>query len=496
MGLWLAVSAGVTAYLRFGREVTEVMIWDVALPLRWPHVRTRMGERYIVQAREALASRDFGAGLLRLRAGVARSPENLRARAELARLYVAFRRPDLARDVFLDRLSNRSGDSAYLRTALQFLNDFHYDAELSRACDALLADARIPDRSVPAFYAATIAFHRGNYDRAEALLRDYRLLDAPEGVLLAAKLDEERGYPEIALSRLTALLNQGVAWDECYVQLTRVYRQLGRTDELERLAAQRLAANPLSYFARLEFILLHHERGNTDARDRDVGRYFAHFAEEQEALLALGDFAANAGWVALAARIEEHFRTRDWAAEPAVLMKAEAHLASGNYAAGLEVLQNQLRNQSPATARALPVFDSLQAIALFGLNRPDEAALHLDRLLAQPNLRAENLHAIAQRLVQLGKPAQAKTVLARAVALDPHNQAAVSGLVRLQAQSGDWDELAIHTRQLLAMRRPSRATLEFVYRRLGTDLAVMHPAQPALLQEIEAVLTIAPGALN
>lgn len=492
-GLLTATAAW--GWLRFRRGIESIAWSDVALPHRWATVRMKLGEHYLREARGHLERREFAPALAKYRAGLSRSPRHLSARLELAELYLAYRRPDLAKKLLLDRLEEFASDQAYLHRCLQFLFQFQADAELHAVCENLL---RLdPQAQIPAFYAASLALLRGDFDRAESLVREHRLDTATSGALLLARLDLERGFPELALARIERLLNEGVSDDECYALLMQIRRQLGQSRELELAATLRLAAFPFSHLPRIDFLHLQHERGDQTAFQREIDTYFAHFPEDQSALLALGDFAANKGLPELARRIENHFRTRDWLLEPAILMTAEAQLTAGNYSAGLAHLRAHLRDQASTAGRAAPVFDSLQALALFGLNRADEAQVHLERLLAQPNLRADNLQVIASRLLALGRAEHARTVLARAVALDPLNRTALTELIRLEAQLGHVQSLPAPTRRLLAMRRPSAAVLTAVRDRLGSDLQLFHADQSTLLAEIDRHLaSTAPATLS
>jgi Tfp pilus assembly protein PilF len=335
-----------------------------------------------------------------------------------------------------------------------------------------------------ALFAAKASFHRGDYDRAEDLLRRARLEMTAAGALLLAQSDLERGYPELALLRLEELAGHPDAPEDTYVVLGQVRRQLGQTDQLSRNAVQRLASNPLSHAPRLDFLQIHHERRDHTAFDQEVADYFALFNRDERALLALADFAAHAGRPDLAGRVQQHFSSQGWPVHASALLAAEAQLASGGFAAGLDALKIAASLDADAAKRLATVYDSLQAIALFGLNRADEARLHLEHLLSRPNLRAENLQLVARRLVALGQTEHARAVLTRAVSVDPLNQTALTELVRIEAKGRHFDTLAPHVRRLLQLRKPSPQALALAADALGSDLNLFHPDQRAVLREI------------
>lgn len=480
-GSLFAASAWV--FLRHVRGVSGVSYVDLLLPPRWPEVRRAIGDHYVAEGQAALRRGDYRAAFVQLRTGLARSPLHPRARLDLGALYLANRRPDLAQHLLLERPELFARDPEYLRATLQFLLDFHYDTELAKTCDELLA-LGTPDHALPAYFAARIAYLRGNYDRAESLLRQHKLAQLPEGILLLARIEAERGFPELALTSVEALVNQGAPLDECYPLLRDLRQKLGRAQEIERTATLRLAADPLSPLPRLDFLRLHHERADQTALKREIDSYLTHFGENQAALLALGDFAANAGLPDLSRLIRDRFLRQKWPPEPAELMLAEAHLAAGEYQQGLTVLEALARQPDANSRSAAPVLDSLRAIALFGLGRADEAQLHLDHLLGRANLRADNLQAVATRLIGLQKSPQARTILTRAVQIDPLNQAALTQLVELESAQGQLDTLPAHVRRLLTMRKPSAHALTQVASLLGSDLHLLHPEQASLLAAI------------
>ena len=482
---WLAGATAVWGYLRFSRGVVRASWTDTAWPGQWRQLRIAIGEHYLAEALAAVERKEFDLALHYYRTGLARAPGSAEGRLGLARLYVGYGRPDLAKQLLADNLAYFSRQTEYLRTSLDFLLQFQFDAELAQACEDLLQrDLARPERRLVTLFAATLAFHRGNYDRTEALLRREGLEDAAEGALLLARADLERGYAQLALLRLQDLIQRNLASDATYVLLAQARRQLGQLAELERNATLRLANAPLSHAPRLDFLFLHHEQRDEPALAREVSSYLQHFASDQNALLALADFAAQTGRPDLTREVQRAFAARNWPADTLTLLLAEGQIAAQRYADGLATLENAARIDPESAKRLSTVHDSLRAVALFGLNRPDEARLHLDHLLAQPNLRAENLRVVAQRLVALGRPAAARAVLLRATELDPLNQLSLTELVRLDATGRHFESLPTHARRLMAMRKPSRDVLSLAARAWSSDLNLLHPEQTKLLHEL------------
>lgn len=468
-------------YFAHAQHLSAVRYADVFTPNGWHRIKTAIGDRAIVNASAALKSGDLDAALRLYRIGLAKSPRNSEGRIALARLYVTLRRTDLARDLLLSGLPTLADNPVYLQFSLGFLLEFQFDSELRRVANQLLTHPSAGVRRRAAYHASALAFHRGDFDHSENLLVAHQLAHSPEGALLLARADFERGAPELALTRLTPALASQTTQTAALALALQIQERLDRAPEFARALALRLADDPLSSTPRLELLQQLHTHRRAPELARETESYLRLFARDPSALLALGDFAARTGQPTLAHRVQQIFAQNSWNPDEPSLLHAEACINAGVPAEGLEELERHAQKNHAPSAQFGPALDGLRTVALFALNRDDEARLQLEHLLAQPNLRAENLTAVATRLLAFGRAPAAQLALARAVTLDPRNQSALTALVRLEAEQHQLDSLAIHIPQLLATRRPSRDALAFVYRRVGSDLNLLHPAQAALL---------------
>src|SRR5262249_36845038 len=162
-------------------------------------------------------------------------------------------------------------------------------------------------------------------------------------------------------------------------------------------------------------------------------------------------------------------------------MVAEAHIVAGEYQPALDLIAGYARDYPEWTRQFAPVFSGLQAVALCGLGKRDEARLHLDHLLPQKNLRADNLVAVSNRLAALGAGDLALSALGRAVEADPLNQAALTSLIRAELDAGALAGLPAHLGRFVHTRQPSRELLSRAYATLGSDRYLLLPAQKELL---------------
>lgn len=487
-GLWLLLTLGAWLFVKYHRGFATANYVDLLWPGRWPQYRVSQGDFYISQSESLLQQGEYSLALHRLRIGVGKSPANPQGRILLAQAYLAQRRPDLAKQVLLDGLTYRPEDPAYLQTTLAFLLEFQEDTLLHEITRGLLTKpADSATRPMVAIFAATAAYHRGNYDEAEDLIERHQLHGSPDGGVLQARIAWERGFPELALLQLKEHLSRHPGHDEARALLADYYQSLGRTSEWESTLVERVASDPLAPAPRVACLQLHLRRGDQARLGRETEAFLQQFAADPAALLLLADFAANTGQPALARRAQQALAGRPENAAAALLV-AEAHLVAGDDQTTVELIAGYTKAHPEWADRFAAVFNGLQAVALSGLGRADEARLSLEHLLAGKNLRAENLVAVAGRLSDRGARELALSALARAVESDPLNQAALASLIRLELETGNLAHLPTHLNRFLRTRQPSREILARASAVLGSDRHLLLPAQKPLLASLQAAL--------
>lgn len=489
VALWFLVSFGAWLFVKYRRDFPTVNYVDLLWPGRWPQYRVKQGNFYISQSESLLRQGEYSLALHKLRVGVGKAPANPQGRTLLARVYLAYQRPDLAKEVLLAGLPYLPEDPAYLQTSLAFLLEFQEDEQLLEVTNRLLAGpANAAVRPLVATFAATAAYHRGNYDEAEVLIQRHQLDLSPEGEVLQARIAWERGFPELALLRLKEHLTRHPGHDAARALLAGYYHSLDRTSDWESALVERVAGDPLAAAPRVAYLQLHLRRGDQARLERETTAFLRQFAADPAALLLLADFAANNGQPALARRVQLALAGRPEHAGAVALMVAEAHLAAGDHQTALDLIAGYTRDYPEWAGQFAPVINGLQAVALCGLGRSDEARLSLDHLLAQKNLRAENLVAVAGRLVDHGARELALAALGRAVEADPLNQAALASLIRLELETGHLAHLPAHLERFLRTRQPARDILARASAELGSDRHLLLPAQKPLLASLQAAL--------
>lgn len=468
---YVGAAATLWVFLKYERGITAASFGDLLLPSRWAHHRHVVGEHYVALGQRELAAGDARRAFHSLTLGVARSPGNAAGRVILAQLLAAGGRPELAGRTLLAGLPYSAHDPVFLRSLFTFLLQQQEDDQVRLVARQLLADPGLPPEcsALAALAAATACYFRGNYDQADDLLNSHGLALTPDGRLLAIQIDWDRGYRDLALVQLRALADEFPAHEPIHVQLGQWLHETGRADEFRRLSVVRQLANPQNPGPRIDFLRALRDGGDTARFDREIDNLLRDFAGDERTLAALAEFAANAGDPALARRVYRHCRTAGLPWQAPAFLTIEALIVAHDYHGSLDLIRTLLDENPNWSGTYRSLLDSFQAIAHYGLGDPTSGRLYLTNFLNRPEVRAENLLAVAQRLAELGARTEARDTLARAVAADPLNQAALTRLVEIELDLNQMDALPAQLARLLAMRKPSPATLRAAQHKLGGD---------------------------
>lgn len=129
--LWL-VGLAVAAYLvattawfvTLSQRNTNYVTWQdcVLAPFRWEEIKRKRGDAYIAEGLVALENRKWSEAILRIRAGLTRSPDNWKGRRNLGMFYLAAGQRqqglDLLADGFTHRYQGRDAMAMFLSAAL------------------------------------------------------------------------------------------------------------------------------------------------------------------------------------------------------------------------------------------------------------------------------------------------------------------------------------------------------------------------------------------
>jgi len=485
-----------TALYFFFKEVQkfeEVRYVDMfLLPFTLDEHRAKVGDYQIEEATRKLEKGDFETSFTFLREGVQRSPTNLDGRYYLAEFFLnvpSIRDIERAIRILEDGVPYAIDDKRYLDRLMTVLFSNQMDEQIIEISERLLEQNPSPEVTrLLALSAAAAHLYQGDFDEADALVNRYDLDDHSDGVRLSARISWNRGAHRAAISKLENAIGEFPNDEPIYAQLSSFHRELGELDRARQYAVLRNIDAPLAVEPRIGLLYTLSESGQDERADREANAILRQFNKDESAMLDLGNYATDQGKTGLAREIYQYALEQDFNAGPFALLLIESSIVAGDYQDAIQFSEELLKDSPEWLDRHSSVFNSLRAVAYFGVGNENLADLYTDQVLQETNLRVDQLLAVSQRFRQLGGEPFARRVLKHAYAQNPRNQAALTQLIELEISTGNATELGSYLKSLLQMRRPSVEILEQAYDRLSSDRFIYTPDREELLIELETIL--------
>lgn len=491
---WFSLAGVMYFHFKYNKDFDDVSYTKMltVLPFGLEEHRVEMGNYHIDRGLEEIKQGNYRDALRLLRLGVARAPANLEGRRVLAEFYeIALKRQDIAVDQLLKGLEQGGiDDMDYLRQTLRVLLRYQLDEEIQTLADTYLPyepDLTDINRTL-AFGAANANYLRGNYDRADDYLISYKLLESLEGVLLSAQISWDRGNQIAAINKMEQSIRKFPNSEPLLMQLSRYHRELGQIDEARRYAILRNVSDPLSAAPRLELLYIYNKSGDTEREQRETQRMLKQFREDEAALQALANFAADTGNINLARRTYEEALDNEFGIDAFALLLIEAHLVNQDYEGALAFSEELIKEQPDWLSSRTAIFNSLRAVASYGVNRPDLGEIYLQTFLDEASNQPQTYLAVSRRFTNIDRHQQARKVLLVAYKNAPTNQKVLSELIRTELILGNTENLNRLLSRLLEMRRPQMELLVEAYQKLGSDRFIFTPDRESLLLQLSAIL--------
>lgn len=491
---WFSLAGALYFHFKYNKEFDEVSYVKMLtlFPFGLEEHRREMGDYHIEKGLDEIKEGDYRDGFRLLRLGVARSPGNLEGRRVLAEFYeIAIKRPEIAVSQLMEGLEEGGlEDLDYLKQTLRVLLRHQMDEEIQALADEHLPEEpELTDRNrVLAFGAANANYLRGNFDRAESYLINYGLIESLEGLLLSSQISWDRGDKIAAITKMESSLRKYPNSESLLLQLSRYNREMGNLDEARRYAILRNVSAPLSAAPRIELLYIHNKTGDTKSEKRETQRMLKQFRDDEQALQALANFAAETGNIDLARRTYEEALENEFAIDSFALLLIEAHLASEDYEGALYFAEELLKEQPDWLSDRWATFNSLRAVASYGVDEADLGEIYLQDFLDGQNIQAETFLAVARYFSEINRLPQARKILLTAYQRNSSNQKVLSELIRTELQLGYTENLNRLLPRLIQMRRPQEELLVEAYRKLGSDRFIFTPNREGLLLELSAIL--------
>ena len=142
--------AGLLASWYAKKPFNRITYADLALPWRWSGLEELRGQANLAQAQDDLHNGDIRSAFSYLRSGLARSPDETKARLDLATLYILFRIRPEAEKALIQAFEHKWPGLDYLHKSIALIEPAETPRFLADYCDraraALPADSRALDK--------------------------------------------------------------------------------------------------------------------------------------------------------------------------------------------------------------------------------------------------------------------------------------------------------------------------------------------------------------
>ncbi len=247
-------------------------------------------------------------------------------------------------------------------------------------------------------------------------------------------------------------------------------------------------ANPLSAAPRIELLYIYNKSGDVEREERETRRVLQQFRDDPNALQAIANFAADSGNIELARHCYEEALENEFGIDAFALLMIEAHLVDKDYEGALAFAEELDKERPEWLNKRRDVFNSLRAVASYGINRPDFGDIYLSEFINGENINPSQYFAVANRLINIGELKNARLVLLEAFKRTPNNQRVLSELINVDLELGYTENLYDLLKRFLQMRRPQPEIILKAYRKLGSDRFIFTPNRESLLIDLNAML--------
>jgi Tfp pilus assembly protein PilF len=491
---WFALAGALYLHFKYNKEFDQASYAKMLtlLPFGLEAHRVEMGNYHIERGLTEIKEGNYRDALRLLRLGVSRSPANLEGRRVLAEFYeIALKRNDIATDLLLKGMElGGAQDIDYLKQSLRFLLRYQMDEAIQNLANKYLPEE--PDLTelnrTLAFGAANANYLRGNYDLADDYIINYNLLVSVEGILLSAQISWDRGNKIAAMTKMEYSIQAFPNSEPLLMQLSRYHRELGEIDEARRYAILRNVSDPLSAAPRLELLYIYNESEDFEREQSEIQRMLQQFRNDESALQSLANFAADTGNIDLARRTYEEALENEFGIDSFALLLIEAHLVNKDYQGALDFSEELVGERPDWLTQRWAIFNSLRAVASYGMNRPDLGEIYLQDFVDDKNNQPQTYMAVSRRFTNIDRHQQARKILTLAYEKAPTNQKVLSELIRIELSLGYTENLNRLLSRLLQMRRPQMDLLADAYTKLGSDRFIFTPDRQSLLLQLSAIL--------
>lgn len=429
LGLILAVMAyvaGATAlYFWLDRRPHNYVTYTdtLLLPVRMEVVREKRGQGYIDEGIDDLKAQRWSEAEMKLRIGLSRYPQAVRARLALAEFYtVAQRRPQALK--LLGEGLQVSPDypgRRYLQTYFSMAGQGEeYDLILA-ACERYLAGGvKLEPKEEHWLRQQKINVLLTQKQGAAALAE---LAGRPEDAIY----NEQRVLAWIELGRLPEAIDFLAAWRrqpgagaQVLRLQVRAFREAGRLDEMEAALTELRALTPTDYTPYAYTIIQRAMAGKQAEAEAALSDYFLRFGANARSMQPLAQPLAEIGAVSLLEQYIVKLGEQGHDQRSALLLLVQAHLKNADWPAAAAAL-NRVRALGSAPASAASGMELIETLVAVVSNPAEGPQVKLLDYINRQPFPMKGYRTLIEPLVRAQRYEVALEVITRAERVYPGN---------------------------------------------------------------------------
>jgi tetratricopeptide (TPR) repeat protein len=488
---WFGKSWALYHFFRDVRDFEDVAFMDmVVFPMNRSNVRTQQGDYQIDQGKAALEREDYRRAFSLLREGVARSPANLEGRMLLSQIYAGWR-PDLASELLVEGIEEGKSDLDYVRLMCMLLISQKEDAQVLELTESLLGED-LPTEVLQTMRVGRLqsAMMTGRFDIIRDLYEETNLARTMDGLIMGTQIYQRVGQRDLAVQILLSAI-QNIPKENSeplYNRLVSLFKEMEKYTEAREVALELVIRNPLEWRPRVALIDILSASELYERRDKEISAMVKEHRNDEQAMMALSQMAAEYGNVEAASRLYEIALENGYSLSLFSLTLAEAHVQAGNYSKAID-LCNELIEEDPAwMLTSESSFNAIRSLAYFGSGDAELGNLYLRNFLQSKRANPNQLYSAAMRFEEQGLDEQARSMFAEAFERDPKNEVILANLIQVEMRLGAFFSLEGHLKALMELRRPEYALIEKIHQSLQSDRFLYTANREQLLDDLSLIL--------
>ncbi len=494
VALYMLLTAFVYFYFRIAIKYDEMTVGKaLAYPFDRSALRVAIGDYNIAQAEQCIKEAKWRDAYKNLAFGTGRSPKNVRGAMLLAEFYISpmFKRPDMAIKVMERSLVYAKNDTQFMRLYMRTLIDQTEDRRLLDVAEKLLTSGTLTNNDVIAYLAMSVSsvysLH-GNFEKSKDYLVKYKLDKTLPGILRLSKNEWEQGNREEAINIIAQNFNYAKNKEPLYAILVNYYKTMGDLEKARQYSMLRSIENPFSVEQRMEYLNLQAKTGDAEAVKKAEESLLKQYAGDYNAMLVLGNYAADNGNIALMRKIYDGAIVNNFPIGAFCLLLLETMITDGDYKGAVDFSEEILKEKPVWARRYEDVLGCLRAISYYATGNANMSEIIMKDVLNRGTATPRVLVATARRMDKLGAMAFAQKLLETAVEKYPKHQLALTRLIQFEINQGNSTNLDKHIVRLLAMRRPPRELVLEARKNLSSDKFIFTKNRDKIMREIDTLV--------